>query len=94
MGALAVAHGAARDRPQVGLGRAVIDAERPDLRSNPSERQVAGEPGQVVEVSDVGNGLHQVVTRFTVEAEGNEKPVCVADSVGRVLVEDTGTGVQ
>jgi acyl dehydratase len=43
---------------------------------------------QVVEVSDVGNGWHQVVTRFTVEAEGNEKPVCVADSVGRVLVYD------
>jgi len=26
------------------------------------------------------------VTRFTVEREGGEKPVCVAESVGRVLV--------
>jgi acyl dehydratase len=42
---------------------------------------------QVVEVSDVGGGWHQIVTRFTVEAEGGEKPVCVADGVGRVLVE-------
>jgi acyl dehydratase len=41
---------------------------------------------QVVEVSDVGDGWHQIVTRFTVEAEGGEKPVCVADSVGRLLV--------
>jgi acyl dehydratase len=43
---------------------------------------------QIVEVSDVGGGWHQVVTRFTVEADGSEKPVCVADSVGRVLTED------
>jgi acyl dehydratase len=41
---------------------------------------------QVIEVSEVGRGWHQIVTRFTVEAEGGEKPVCVADSVGRVLV--------
>ena len=43
---------------------------------------------QIVEVSDVGGGWHQVVTRFTVESDGGEKPVCVADSVGRVLVAD------
>jgi acyl dehydratase len=43
---------------------------------------------QLVEVSDVGGGWHQVVTRFTVEAEGGEKPVCVADSVARLLVDD------
>lgn len=43
---------------------------------------------QLVEVSEVGGGWYQVVTRFTVEAEGTEKPVCVADSVGRVLVDD------
>jgi|SRR5665213_616044 len=42
---------------------------------------------QIVEVSDVGGGWHQVVSRVTVEAEGGEKPVCVADSVGRLLVE-------
>jgi acyl dehydratase len=44
---------------------------------------------QIVEVSEVGGGWHQVVTRFTVEAEGGQKPVCVADSVGRVLVDAT-----
>jgi acyl dehydratase len=42
---------------------------------------------QIVEITEVGGGWHQVVTRFTVEAKGNEKPVCVADSVGRVLVD-------
>jgi acyl dehydratase len=40
---------------------------------------------QIVELSEVGGGWHQVVTRFTVEVEGVEKPACVADSVGRVL---------
>ena len=45
---------------------------------------------QIVEVSDVGGGWHQVVTRCTVEAEGSEKPVCVADSVGRLLVDTPG----
>ena len=39
---------------------------------------------EVTSVEDVGNGWWQVVQRFTVEVEGNEKPVCVADSVGRV----------
>ena len=43
---------------------------------------------QVVEVSELGGGWYQIVTRFTVEAEGTEKPVCVADSVGRVLVDE------
>ena len=42
---------------------------------------------QIVELTEVGGGWHQIVTRFTVEAEGGEKPVCVADSVGRLLVE-------
>jgi acyl dehydratase len=42
---------------------------------------------QIVEVSDVGGGWHQVVTRVTVEAQGTEKPVCVADSVGRLLAQ-------
>jgi acyl dehydratase len=44
---------------------------------------------QIVEVTDLGGGWHQVVTRFTVETEGGEKPACVADSVGRALVEDS-----
>ena len=42
---------------------------------------------EVVEIEDVGGGWFQVVTRFTVEVEGNEKPACVADSVGRALPE-------
>jgi acyl dehydratase len=42
---------------------------------------------QIVDVSDLGGGWHQIVTRFTVEVEGSEKPACVADSVGRVLVD-------
>jgi acyl dehydratase len=40
---------------------------------------------EVVEVEDVGGGWWQVLTRFTVEVEGSEKPACVADSVGRAL---------
>ena len=42
---------------------------------------------EVTEVEEVGGGWFQVVTRFTLEAEGNEKPCCVADSVGRALPE-------
>jgi acyl dehydratase len=45
---------------------------------------------QVVDVTDVGAGWYQIVTRLTVESEGGEKPVCVADSVGRVLVDNPG----
>ena len=42
---------------------------------------------EVVEVEEVKDGWYQVVTRFTVEVEGNDKPCCVADSVGRALPE-------
>jgi acyl dehydratase len=42
---------------------------------------------EVVEIDDVGGGWFQVVTRFVVEVEGNDKPACVADSVGRALPE-------
>jgi acyl dehydratase len=41
----------------------------------------------VVSVEEVGGGWWQIVTRFTVEIEGGEKPVCVADSVGRALAD-------
>ena len=41
---------------------------------------------EVVSVDEVGGGWFQVVTRFTVEVEGNEKPAFVGDSVGRALV--------
>ncbi len=40
---------------------------------------------EVVSVEQVGGGWWQIVTRFTVEVEGQEKPACVADSVGRAL---------
>ena len=40
---------------------------------------------EVVSVDEVGGGWYQVVTRFTVEVEGNEKPACVGESVGRAL---------
>jgi len=42
---------------------------------------------EIVSLDEVGEGWYQQVTRFIVEVEGNEKPCCVADSVGRVLVE-------
>jgi acyl dehydratase len=41
---------------------------------------------EVVSVNDVGGGWFQVVTRFTLEVEGSDKPCCVAESVGRALV--------
>jgi acyl dehydratase len=42
---------------------------------------------EVIEVDEVGGGWFQVVTKFTVEVEGGEKPVCVGESVGRALPE-------
>jgi acyl dehydratase len=42
---------------------------------------------EVLSVDDVGGGWVQVVTKYTIEAEGGEKPVCVAESVGRALPE-------
>ena len=41
---------------------------------------------EVISVDEVGNGWWQVVTRFTVEVEGNDKPACVGESVGRAFV--------
>ena len=40
---------------------------------------------EIVSVDEVGDGWYQVVQRWTVEIEGGEKPVCVADSVTRAL---------
>jgi acyl dehydratase len=40
---------------------------------------------EIVSVDDVGGGWHQTVQRWTVEVEGNEKPVCVAESVARFV---------
>jgi acyl dehydratase len=41
---------------------------------------------EVVTVDELGDGWYQVATKFTLEREGGEKPVCVAESVGRALV--------
>jgi len=40
---------------------------------------------EIVDLADVGGGWWQIVTRFTIEVDGNDKPACVADSVGRAL---------
>jgi acyl dehydratase len=40
---------------------------------------------EVISVDEVGGGWHQVVTRFTLEVEGGEKPCFVGDSVTRVM---------
>jgi acyl dehydratase len=40
---------------------------------------------EIASVDEVGDGWYQVVQTWTVEIEGGEKPVCVADSVTRVL---------
>ncbi len=40
---------------------------------------------ELIASENLGNGWFHNVTRFTVEIEGGEKPVCVADSVGRLL---------
>jgi acyl dehydratase len=40
----------------------------------------------VQSVEELDSGWYHVVTRFTIEREGGDKPVCVADNVGRALV--------
>ena len=41
---------------------------------------------ELVSVEELGDGWWHVVTKFTIEGEGQDKPVCVAESVGRALV--------
>ncbi len=41
---------------------------------------------ELLAVEDKGGGWWEIVDRFTVEVEGTEKPACVAESVGRVLL--------
>jgi acyl dehydratase len=41
---------------------------------------------EVATVDELGDGWWHVVTKFTIEGEGQDKPVCVAESVGRALV--------
>ena len=43
---------------------------------------------ELVDVTEKGNGWWEVVQRFTIEVDGGDKPVCVADSVGRALICD------
>ncbi|HVD85969.1 MAG TPA: MaoC family dehydratase [Solirubrobacterales bacterium] len=40
---------------------------------------------EVVSVEEIGGGWYQVITRFTLEVEGGEKPCFVGDSVTRVM---------
>jgi acyl dehydratase len=47
---------------------------------------------EVISIDEVGDGWWQVVTRFTVEVEGSEKPCCVAESVGRALPDRAAAG--
>ncbi len=39
----------------------------------------------IASVTEVGDGWWDVVQTFEVEVEGNEKPACVAEHVGRVV---------
>ena len=41
---------------------------------------------ELLSVDELDDGWWHVVTKFTVEGEGQEKPVCVAESVGRALM--------
>jgi acyl dehydratase len=41
---------------------------------------------ETLAVEEIGGGWHQITQKWTVEVEGSEKPACVAESVGRVLV--------
>ncbi len=37
---------------------------------------------ELISVEELGDGWWHVVTKFTVEGEGQDKPVCVAEAVG------------
>jgi len=41
---------------------------------------------EILTVEELGDGWWHVVTKFTIEGEQSEKPVCVAEGVGRALV--------
>jgi acyl dehydratase len=41
---------------------------------------------EVLTVDEVGDGWWQITQKWTIEVEGSEKPACVAESVGRVMV--------
>jgi acyl dehydratase len=41
---------------------------------------------ELVSVEEKGGGWWELVDRFTIEVEGAEKPACVAESVGRIML--------
>jgi acyl dehydratase len=41
---------------------------------------------ELVSVGEKGGGWWEIVDRFTIEVDGGEKPACVAESVGRILL--------
>jgi acyl dehydratase len=41
---------------------------------------------EVQSVEDLGDGWWHIVTKFTLERDGGDKPVCVGENVGRALV--------
>jgi acyl dehydratase len=45
---------------------------------------------EVGSIDDKGAGWYEIVTRFTLEVEGNEKPCFVGEHVGRALVAQPG----
>jgi acyl dehydratase len=45
---------------------------------------------ELASVEEKGGGWWEVVDRFTVEVDGAEKPACVAESVGRILLRTDG----
>ena len=42
---------------------------------------------ELTSLDEIGNGWWQLVTVFTVEVEGSDKPCCVAEHVARVLAD-------
>jgi len=40
---------------------------------------------EIVELEEIGGGWLQMITRFTIEVEGSEKPCFVGDSVTRLM---------
>jgi hypothetical protein len=70
----------------VGSALPIGDATTTRFASQPGPGRLQGpwqSQGRLVE--EIGGGWWEVVTRFTLEVEGNEKPCFVGDSVTRVM---------
>jgi len=63
--------------------RAARGARRSHARS---ERLASGHQEEIDRFAELSRDFQWIVQRWTVEVEGSEKPACVAESVGRVLV--------